>query len=175
MRKNARTCFFFPPNAARRVDAPFSKKTAASVSAASFAPGAAGGHVERRRRSPRFSRSYARRARSRRRSVRVRACTSGGVRAPGSAGMGKNKTKTKKFAEVKRILNPKEARVDKGKQKKKKRDDAPEVKHVCVRVRGQSDRQRRNPLSLAFAPLRRLRRRETTIRPVATLRYASLR
>jgi hypothetical protein len=50
--------------------------------------------------------------------------------------MGKNKTKTKKFAEVKRILNPKEARVDKGKQKKKKRDDAPEVKHVCVRVRG---------------------------------------
>jgi hypothetical protein len=82
--------------------------------------------------------------------------------------MGKNKTKTKKFAEVKRILNPKEARVDKGKQKKKKRDDAPEVKHVCVRVRGQSDRQRRNPLSPAFAPLRRLRRRETTIRPVAT-------
>jgi len=44
--------------------------------------------------------------------------------------MGKNKTKTKKFAEVKRILNPKEARVDKGKQKKKKRDDAPVVKHV---------------------------------------------
>ena len=71
----------------RRVDAPFAKKTAASVSAASFAPGAAGGHVERRRRSPRFSRSYARRARSRRRSVRVRACTSGGVRAPGSAGL----------------------------------------------------------------------------------------
>jgi len=63
--------------------------------------------------------------------------------------MGKNKTKTKKFAEVKRILNPKEARVDKGKQKKKKRDDAPEVKHVCVRVRGQSDRQRRN----LFPPL----------------------
>ena len=80
--------------------------------------------------------------------------------------MGKNKTKTKKFAEVKR-MNPKEARVDKGKQKKKKRDDAPEVKHVCVRVRGQSDRQRRNPLLPAFAPLRRLRRRETTIRPVS--------
>ena len=46
--------------------------------------------------------------------------------------MGKNKTKTKKFAEVKRVLNPKEARVDKGKQKKKKRDDEPEVKHMCV-------------------------------------------
>lgn len=60
--------------------------------------------------------------------------------------MGKNKTKTKKFAEVKRILNPKEARVDKGKQKKKKRDDAPEVKHVCVRVRGYADRPRRNLL-----------------------------
>ena len=60
--------------------------------------------------------------------------------------MGKNKTKTKKFAEVKRILNPKEARVDKGKQKKKKRDDAPEVKHVRARVRGYADRPRRNLL-----------------------------
>jgi hypothetical protein len=57
--------------------------------------------------------------------------------------MGKNKTKTKKFAEVKRILNPKEARVDKGKQKKKKRDDAPEVKHVCVRVRHHARRAMR--------------------------------
>tara|TARA_B110000977_G_scaffold1141_1_gene1589 strand:- start:610 stop:768 length:159 start_codon:yes stop_codon:yes gene_type:complete len=46
--------------------------------------------------------------------------------------MGKNKTKTKKFAEVKRILNPKEARVDKGGQKKKKGEDEPEVKHVYV-------------------------------------------
>jgi len=76
--------------------------------------------------------------------------------------MGKNKTKTKKFAEVKRILNPKEARVDKGKQKKKKRDDAPEVKHVCVRARGQPDRPRRNPRSFAFSRLGRLRRREKT-------------
>ena len=66
--------------------------------------------------------------------------------------MGKNKTKTKKFAEVKRILNPKEARVDKGKQKKKKRDDAPEVKHVCVRVREQSDRPRRNPVPRKLSP-----------------------
>ena len=47
------------------------------------------------------------------------------------ATMGKNKTKTKKFAETKRILNPKEARVDKsGQKRKKKRDDAPDVKHV---------------------------------------------
>ena len=76
--------------------------------------------------------------------------------------MGKNKTKTKKFAEVKSILNPKEARVDKGKQKKKKHDDAPEVKHVCVRVRGLPDRLRRSPLPFAFSRLGRLRRRETT-------------
>ena len=50
-----------------------------------------------------------------------------------SGTMGKNRAKTKKFAEVKRILNPKEARVSKGDaKKKKKRDDEPELKHMCV-------------------------------------------
>ena len=62
--------------------------------------------------------------------------------------MGKNKTKTKKFAEVKRVLNPKEARVDKGKKTKKKRDDEPEVKHMCVSLSRTWRRLARN-----FSPL----------------------
>jgi len=43
--------------------------------------------------------------------------------------MGK-KERAKRFAEVKRMLNPKDANVDKKKHQKKKRDDEPELKHM---------------------------------------------
>jgi len=43
--------------------------------------------------------------------------------------MGK-KERAKRFAEVKRMLNPKDAKVDKKKHQTKKRDDEPELKHM---------------------------------------------
>lgn len=46
-----------------------------------------------------------------------------------SDAMGK-KERAKRFAEVKRMLNPKDAKVDKKKHQKKKRDDEPELKHM---------------------------------------------